>query len=142
MAHNAAPSSPSSLQGKRSGRHRRAQSDHLPVAIAAKRSAKLTGGLMSKGARHSDRIRDNQIQNRRSFAPIAGRFWVRFRMASCYPKARFSRAKLHRPLSEALKKQNSKGSNSHISVECRDRLLKVNDINGYEVSAKDKLRLL
>ena len=40
-------------------------------------------------------------------------------------------------LSEALKKQNSEGSNSHISVECRARLLKVNDINSYEVLAKD-----
>ena len=38
-----------------------------------------------------------------------------------------------------MKKQNSKGSKSHISVACRARLLKVNDINGYEVLAKDSL---
>src|SRR5215510_5019061 len=55
----------------------------------------VSGLTMSKGARHSDQIRDNQTQNRRSFVLIAGRFWVRFRMASCCRKARFSRAKLH-----------------------------------------------
>jgi len=45
MAHNATPSSPSFLQGKRSGWHRRAQTDHALVAMAAKRSAKLTDGF-------------------------------------------------------------------------------------------------
>src|SRR5262245_37971614 len=59
-------------------------------------------------------------------------------MASCCRKARFSRAKLHRPLSVALNKQNSKDSNSPIPVECRARLQKVNDINCYEVLAKDR----
>jgi hypothetical protein len=72
-------------------------------------------------ARHSSQIRDNQTQNRRSFVLIAGRFWVRFRMASCCRKARFSKAKLHRPLSVALKKQHSKDSNSLIPIECRAR---------------------
>jgi len=56
------------------------------------------------------KIRDNQTQNRRSFALIAGRFWIRFRMPSSCRKARFSRAKLHRLLSDVLKKQNSKDS--------------------------------
>jgi PAS domain-containing protein len=82
----------------------------------------VSGLTMSKGARHSDQIRVNQTQNRRSFVLITGRFWVRFRMASCCRKARFSRAKLHRPLSVALKKQNSKDSNSLIPIECRARL--------------------
>ena len=99
----------------------------------------VSGLTMSKGARHSDQIRDNQTQNRRSFVLIAGRFWVRFRMASCCRNARFSKAKLHRPLSVDLKKQNSKDSNSPIPVECRARLQKVNDINCYEVLAKDNL---
>src|SRR5262245_38190110 len=98
----------------------------------------VSGLTMSKWSRHSDQIRDNQTQNRRSFVLIAGRFWVRFRMASCCRKARFSRAKLHRPLSEALNKQNSKDSNSPIPVECRAWLQKVNDINCYEVLAKDR----
>jgi len=48
---------------------------------------------------------------------IAGPFWVRFRMASCCRRARFSRAKLHRPLSEALKKQNSKVSRSAVKSQ-------------------------
>ena len=43
----------------------------------------VSGLTMSKEARHSDQIRDNQTQNRRSFVLITGRFWVRFRMASC-----------------------------------------------------------
>jgi hypothetical protein len=46
---------------------------------------------------------------------------------------------LQRPLSVALKKQNSKDSNSPIPLECRARLQKVNDINGYEVLAKDTI---
>jgi hypothetical protein len=99
----------------------------------------VSGLTTSKGARHSDRIRDNQTQNRRSFVLIAGRFWVRFRMASCCRKARFSRAKLHRPLSEALKKQNSKDSNSSIPLECRALLQKINDINCYEALVKDNV---
>jgi hypothetical protein len=49
MAHNAISSSPSFIQGKRSGRHRREQSDHLPVAMTAKRSAKLTDSFPSTG---------------------------------------------------------------------------------------------
>ena len=61
-------------------------------------------------------------------------------MASCCRKARFSKAKLHRPLSVALKKQHNKDSNSLIPMECRARPQKVNDINGYEVLAKDRLR--
>jgi hypothetical protein len=99
----------------------------------------VSGLTMSKEARHSSQIRDNQTQNRRSFVLIAGRFWVRFRMASCCHKARFSKAKLHRLLSVALKKQHSKDSNSLIPIECRARPQKVNDINGYEVLAKDSL---
>src|SRR5262245_61424974 len=99
----------------------------------------VSGLTMSKGERHSDQIRDSQTQNRRSFVLITGRFWVRFRMASCCRNARFSRAKLHRPLSVDLKKQHSKDSNSPIPAECRARLQKVNDINCYEVLAKDTL---
>src|SRR5215470_14586756 len=77
----------------------------------------VSGLTMSKEARHSSQIRDNQTQNTRSFVLITDRFWVRFRMASCCRKARFSRAKLHRPLSVALKKQHSKDSNSLIPIE-------------------------
>jgi hypothetical protein len=44
---------------------------------------------------------------------------------------------LHRPLSEALKKQNSKDSNSLMPAEWRAWLKKVSDIDGYEVLAKD-----
>jgi hypothetical protein len=62
-------------------------------------------------------------------------------MASCCRKTRFSRAKLHRPLSVALKKQHSKNSNSPVKLECRARLQKVNDINGYEVLAKDRFSI-
>jgi hypothetical protein len=102
----------------------------------------VSGLTTIKEARHSDQIRDNQTQNKRSFVLIAGRFWVRFRMTSCCRKARFSKAKLHRPLSEALKKQHSKDSNSPIPAECRAWPQKVNDINGYEVLAKDRVSIL
>src|SRR5262249_45119751 len=52
----------------------------------------VSGRTMMRDSRHPVHIRDNQTQNRWSLALIVGRFWFRFRTASCCRKARFSRA--------------------------------------------------
>jgi hypothetical protein len=96
----------------------------------------VSGLTVSKGAHHSDQIRDNQTQNRRSFVLIAGRFWVRFKMASCCRKAKFSRVRPcflremadPAPCADGLRSPNAlDGFQADFSLLCRlsHRLLNV-----------------
>src|SRR5262245_60367332 len=77
----------------------------------------VSGLTMTNDSRHSLQIRDNQIQNTRSLFLIARRFPLRFRMANCSRKARFSRAKSRRSIKVELRNANSKSSKSVMARE-------------------------